>query len=136
MACSGEGLKETHAPPLPPAGLTEGRLVDHVDEGRGRLVVHAPAAVDELELPRRDQLLRERLRLGVGLGPPALEESLLDVDELAVRVPGQLLDDRADDVLHLSLHIAAQCGVTGGVARQPPMVATRQLTRWMPFLAP
>lgn len=38
-----------------------------------------PAAVDELELVVLDELLDQGLGLGVGLGPEALEEGLLDV---------------------------------------------------------
>ena len=46
------------------------RLVEHVDEGRVRLVVHAVAAVREMQLAISHQLTYERLELGTVV-PPA-----------------------------------------------------------------
>lgn len=64
--------------------MAERSLVDHVDEGWRRLVVHAPATIDHLQLTRGDQAPRER---AVGLVPvviPTLKEGLLDVNEFAI----------------------------------------------------
>lgn len=52
----------------------------------GSFVVHAPTTVDELELAVQDQLAYDLFDLVVLLVPPALEESLLYVDKLAVRI--------------------------------------------------
>ena len=63
--------------------------------------MHAPRAVDELELAAGDQPLGDvapRVRL---LVPPAREEAGLDVDEVAHRVLLELVDDGVDDVVDL-----------------------------------
>ena len=61
--------------------------------------MHTPAAVDELQLTSRHQLLHVRLRRVGLLPPPALEEGLLHVDELAGGIALQGGDDRGEDVL-------------------------------------
>lgn len=64
------------------------------------LVVHAPAAVDELELPIGDQSSHDLLHLRRLSLPPHLEECLLDVDELSLGVELQLLHHGVEDVAH------------------------------------
>eukprot|EP00964_Phaeocystis_antarctica_P118442 scaffold82230_cov73-Phaeocystis_antarctica.AAC.2 len=78
--------------------MAQRRLVDHVDVVRRRLIVHAPAAVDKLQLPRPHEPPRERLDLRCLLRPPTLEEGLFRVDELALGVLGQRADHRVEDV--------------------------------------
>jgi hypothetical protein len=65
--------------------------------------VHRPPAVDELKLARRDEALHGLLLRGRLLGPPALEEGLLDVDELAVGRLEQPIDRRGDDGVHIGV---------------------------------
>jgi len=78
-------------------------LIDHLDVVRRRLVVHAPATVDELELAGCDELFHHLLPLRSLLVPPASEERDLDVDELAVRVHLEARDDSLDNVLHFAV---------------------------------
>ena len=67
---------------------SERHLVDHVGVVGGRLVVHAPAAVDEFEAALGDELADEGFG-GVGLFvPPAPKEGHFDVDESTARVVG------------------------------------------------
>ncbi len=81
--------------------VADRRVVDHVGEGGVGLIVHAEAAVDELELAARHELLDKGLGLGVGLVVPALEEGLLDVCERRKgwRVGGGWGAGRTGDVL-------------------------------------
>jgi len=65
---------------------------------RPHLVVHAPAAVGELEPALGHQAPRECPALGRELAPPTLEEGLLDVGEGARGVALEARDDRVDDV--------------------------------------
>lgn len=88
-----------HAKRVVDEPLAEVRVVDHVNKMRACFIMHAPSAVDELELPRRDELLHLRL-LGRGLAhPPFLEKCLLHVNPLAVRVVQQRRDGRLDDAV-------------------------------------
>ena len=54
-----------------------GRLVDHLNIEWRRFIVHAPSAVDELELPRFDQRPGQVSSVVRLLVPPAREEALL-----------------------------------------------------------
>ena len=84
-------------------GVAERLLVHHVDVVRHRLVVHAPAAVDERKLLGVDELAHLRLG-GVGLhAPPALEEGDLGVDELARRVARKALDHGGDHAANVGV---------------------------------
>jgi len=67
--------------------------------GRARRA-RTPAAVHELDLAACDEAAHERARLLVALVPELLEEGLLDDREAPVRVVGELLHDRVEDVLH------------------------------------
>ena len=79
--------------------VTTGSVLDHLDVvGRG-FVVHAPAAVDKLELPVCDELCKALLGGLAALHPPALKEAGLNVDELAVWVFFQARHDRVQDVV-------------------------------------
>ena len=80
--------------------MTTGGLIDHVDVVRSRLVVHAPAAVGELELAVGHQLLHLVLLLGRLLLPPAAEESRLDLHVGTVRVLLQHLRHGVQGALH------------------------------------
>ncbi len=81
--------------------VAERRLVDHRDVVRRRLVVHAPAAVDKVELAARNERLRRRLARRRELAPPPLEEGLLDVRELARRVLRERRHHRVEDHPHV-----------------------------------
>mmetsp|Transcript_3649 Transcript_3649/g.15210 ORF Transcript_3649/g.15210 Transcript_3649/m.15210 type:complete len:410 (-) Transcript_3649:67-1296(-) len=76
------------------------RVVDHGGPMGRRFVVHAPAAVGKLNLSVLDILSPLGLGVRVLLAPPALEEALLDVEEAAVRVLGELVRHCVQDVLH------------------------------------
>ena len=80
--------------------VAAGGLIDHVDVVRGRLVVHAPAAVGELELAVFNQLLHPVLLLGRLLFPPATEESRLDLHVGTVGVLLQHLRHGVQGTLH------------------------------------
>lgn len=147
--------------------VTEARLVNHADvirvrlrKGRGsialqlqpcsissHLIMHAPPAVDKLELPRSDETARGRLYSVVLLAPPAceeepslleppvarnrhtqhtLKESLLDVDELAIWIGGEGGNDRIQDTLHagiLDRVVAVGCTTKTYVAQIGGLVA-------------
>ena len=60
-------------------------------------------AVDELELAARNEVAHGRLLLGRLIRPPALEESLLDLDELAVGILEQREHRRADDTVDVAV---------------------------------
>ena len=80
--------------------MAECGLIDHVHVVRPGLVMHAPAAVDELPLAGRYKLLHVGPHRVALLPPPALEEGLLDVDELALRIALQSGDGRGEDMLY------------------------------------
>jgi hypothetical protein len=76
--------------------VAQSGLVDHVDVRRRALVVHAPTAINEFELPGLDDashLCEHPIRL---LLDPALKKGLLDKDEFAVRVLEKRGEDRVD----------------------------------------
>ena len=62
-----------------------------------RLVMHAPPSVDEGELAVLHQRAADRAHRFVLLPPPPLEEGLLDVSKLTVRVLCKGEDDAVDD---------------------------------------
>ena len=80
--------------------VAQRRLVHHPDVVRGGLVVHAPPPVDEGQPAGLDEGARGVPGLVVLLAPPALEEGLLHVRELARRVLLQRCHDAGDDVAH------------------------------------
>ena len=75
--------------------MAQCRLVDHVNVVRGRLVVHAPAAVDKGQLAALDEPPRLRLRRVRLRAPPALEEGNLGIDESALGLPGASRERRS-----------------------------------------
>ena len=78
-------------------------LIDHINIVYRRLIVHAPAAIDELQSPLRHELPYRLLGL-VGLVlPPPREEGLLAIYELAAGVGHQRCYGRVEDVLHAGL---------------------------------
>lgn len=82
------------------------------------LVVHAPAAVDELELSIGDQSSHDLLHLRCLPLPPHLEERLLDIDELSIGVELQLLHHGVEDVAHgrvLNRIVRAQIVLVNGL---------------------
>ena len=82
---------------------------------RRGLIVHAPAAIGELELRVLDQCGGDRA-LGVArLLPPAREEGRLDVDEPAVRVGCQVLHDRVDGKKNLLLEVLVDGHLPPGI---------------------
>ena len=90
-------------------------LVNHLDIKRRCLVVHAPSAVDELELPTRDEVLHYRLlRLRLRF-PPSGEEPDLDVNEAAVRVVLEARYDSVDDVIHVAVEVLVHCDLPARV---------------------
>lgn len=92
------------------------RLVEHVHERRVCLVVHAAAAVREVELAVRDELADERLELGTRV-PPTPEELRLDVGKHARRIARKLrrhgvehgLDIRLLDLLVEAVEVLVDC---------------------------
>ena len=80
--------------------MAQGGLVDHVDVVRvpASSCIHQPPLMNS-SCPFDEQASDQRLDVVVLLPPPALEERLLDVDELPLRDPLQRLDHRRDDVL-------------------------------------
>ena len=74
--------------------LLYGRVIGH-----RRLVVHAPAAIDELEPALVDEPPDDGLHLVALLEPPLLEEGHLDVDESLLPIHQQLRNHRVEDVL-------------------------------------
>eukprot|EP01043_Picozoa_sp_COSAG02_P014961 COSAG02_NODE_625_length_19372_cov_14.475355_10_plen_363_part_00 len=81
--------------------VATGGLVYHLDVVRARLVVHAPRAVDELELPILDERPSHVAAGIVLLVPPAREEPGLDVDEVALWILDELVNDGVHDVVDL-----------------------------------
>ena len=91
------------------------------------LVVHAPAAVDELELSVGDESSHDLLHLRRLSLPPHLEEGLLDVDELSICIELQLLHDGVEDVAHgrvLNRIVRAQIVLVNGL--QPAWTRTAE----------
>jgi hypothetical protein len=91
--------------------LANGGVVQHLDESGIRFVVHAPAAVDKVELPGGHEALhlrlqRRRLRL-----VPDLEVRLLGDAEFARRVGEQ----RDHDLRENHGHVAAADGAVTGI---------------------
>ena len=97
-----QGRQRVDAKVVQDGALADGRVVEHVNVGRVRLVVHAPAAVEEDELARRHEALHLRLQRRRLALEPDLEESLLDVREAARRVGEQPLHDNVDDLRHVA----------------------------------
>ena len=77
------------------------RLVHHVSPQRRRLVVHAPPAVDELELLGGHEVAHKIATVVGRLLPPACEEGNLHVDELPVRIARERIHDRVYDIVHI-----------------------------------
>ena len=82
---------------------------------RRGLIVHAPAAVGELELRVLDQRGGERALDVARLLPPAREEGRLDVDEPPVRIGRQVLHDRVDREVDLLLEVLVDGHLPAGV---------------------
>ena len=77
--------------------------------------MHAPRAVDELELAAGDQGLGDVAPVVRLLVPPASEEAGLDVDEMAHRVLLELVDDGVDDIVHLREKVLVDGHLPAGV---------------------
>ena len=81
------------------------RLVDHRRQERARLVVHAPAPVDELELLVFHQGFGSTSLKVIGLLPPPGEKRRLHIYKLSVGILRELLRQRIDDPVDLSRKI-------------------------------
>lgn len=68
-------------------------IVEQVRVRRAGLICHAPAAIDEFKLTRSDKVAHKVSRTCIELVPVALEESRFDIDEAAVWVPCEVLDN-------------------------------------------
>ena len=88
--------------------------------------MHAPPAVDELELPACNEAMHGRLHLRGLLTPPTLEEGLLNIREAAIGVGEELADRGGDNGLHIAASnvlgaanvILVNCFGRGEVERQ------------------
>ena len=80
--------------------VAQSRLVDHVPEAGGRLVVHAPPAVDEYQAALRDELLHGAAARRALRAPPPREEGNLGVGEALGGVGQEVVHHGVQDVLH------------------------------------
>mmetsp|Transcript_26067 Transcript_26067/g.85680 ORF Transcript_26067/g.85680 Transcript_26067/m.85680 type:complete len:311 (-) Transcript_26067:121-1053(-) len=90
--------------------VPERGLVHHIHKVSRSLVVHAPSAVDKLQLAARNKLLHGRLPSRRLLAPPPLEKGNLRVREAPILILLQLIDHRVQYALHariLNLRLCA-----------------------------
>ena len=75
-------------------------LIDHPDKVRGRLIMHAPPTIRKRKRSTMYKFARGIAYGIIGFTPPALEEGLLYVRELALRVAIECADHAAQDGAH------------------------------------
>ena len=94
--------------------MPSARLVDHLHVERRGLIVHAPSAVYEFNLPGMHQ--RAHLFLfGGRLVPPACKECRLDPHELAVTILREPRQEGVQDVVDLVEKVLVHCDLPADI---------------------